>query len=60
MLTDRLTRLRTLLLAGSLTVLLFSNAVSGQTHDDPRWVSSWATAPSTLPGGEGPVDDAER
>lgn len=34
-----------------MTVFVFSGAVSyAQEHSDSRWVTTWATSPSTLPG----------
>lgn len=32
--------------------LLSTSLALGQAHDDPRWVSTWATSPSTLPNSE--------
>ncbi len=32
-----------------LLLASFSLAVSAQEHNDPRWITSWSTSPSTLP-----------
>jgi lysophospholipase L1-like esterase len=48
-----------LLLLGLLLLSLGSAAVSAQTHDDERWVSSWATSPSSIPGTEPALDVAD-
>ena len=48
-----------LLLLGLLLLSLGSAAVSAQTHNDERWVSSWATSPSSIPGTEPALDVAD-
>lgn len=46
------------LVYGAVLVLLASVA-SAQSQDDPRWVTSWATSPSTLPGATPVLEDGD-
>ncbi len=55
------TRTPVSLLAG---FLLFTAFVSGpfafaQDHNDPRWVTTWSTSPSTLPGEDDPDNSSQ-
>lgn len=49
-------RFHTLVASLLLLLLFISPLSSAQEHDDPRWLTSWATAPSTLPNQDDPAD----
>lgn len=47
-----------------IAVLFFATAVlapltQAQDHNDPRWLTTWTTSPSTLPGQTDPIDNPE-
>jgi lysophospholipase L1-like esterase len=50
-------------LAISVSILFcltfISNSALAQDHSDPRWVTSWATSPSTLPGSDDDGSDLQ-
>lgn len=48
----------TLLAATLFTLLVALPSALAQEHDDPRWLTSWATAPSTLPNQDDPEEAA--
>lgn len=42
-----------------LTAFISGSLAQAQEHSDPRWLTTWATSPSTLPNQDDPVDSPQ-